>query len=165
MAGLRISSWRCAVRRTLFSLLLIVLTVSIAASAQAQPPTHAERPSLKKALVSGTLTGGVIGATGGAWWGERSGDGMNAIIGAGVLGGVGAASGAISGAATALLPPRRGWKKYAQGAAVGMAVSGLAFWAIGEMNGNVGPFHPGDFRNMGFGHGAMTGLVVVKFGR
>jgi hypothetical protein len=153
------------VRNALAFIPLVVLTLVIPTSAQAQQPTDAGRPSLKKAILSGTLAGGAIGAAGGAWWGERSGDGLNAVIGAAVLGGIGAASGAISGAATALLPPRRGWKQYAQSAAVAMVVSGLAFWAIGDMNGNVGPFHPDDFRNMGLAHGAVTGLVVVKFGR
>lgn len=57
------------------------------------------------------------------------------------------------------------WKKYAQATVIGMAINGAAFWAIGEWNGNVGPFHPQDFRNIGLGHGAITGIMTIKFGR
>lgn len=92
-------------------------------------------------------------------------DGANAAIGAGLVAGFGAASGAVIGAAHALLPPRRGWKRYVQTAAIGVAVSGLTFWALGELNGNVGPLHTDAVRNIGFGHGAVTATFVVKLGQ
>lgn len=46
-----------------------------------------------------------------------------------------------------------------------MAVSGLTFWAIGELNGHVGAIHTDDFRKMGLAHGAFAGVVTVRFGR
>jgi hypothetical protein len=144
----------------------VVLFAAILASPlEAQDRPRPVKQPRGKAIAIGALGGAAIGALPGASWGHQMADGANALTGAGVLAGVGAASGAAIGAANAVLPPRRGWKKYAQATAIGMAVSGLSFWAIGELNGNVGPWHPDDFRNVGLGHGVITGAVIVKFGR
>ena len=144
----------------------VVLGTSILAAAplEAQDRAAPRRQPIGKAILIGATGGAAIAAVPGAAWGHRMADGANALTGAGVLAGFGAASGAVIGAANALLPPRRGWKKYAQAAALGVAISGLTFWAVGEWNGNVGPLHPDDFRNIGFAHGAVTGAIVVKFG-
>jgi len=56
-------------------------------------------------------------------------------------------------------------KQYARAAAVGAGLSGLTFWAFGEWNDRVGPFHRDDFRNIGVAHGAITASVVIRFGQ
>ncbi len=140
---------------------LVLLVPILAAPLEAQD----RRPALGKAIGTGALVGAGVAAVPGAVWGERMADGANALSGAGVMAGFGAASGALTGAAHALLPQRRGWKKYAQTTAVGLVASGLAFWALGELNGNVGPLHADAIRNIGVGHGALTAVAVVKFGR
>jgi len=148
----------CAVAVVLFTSIL-----PLPVDAQDRPADR--RQPIRKAIVTGAVGGAAIAAVPGAAWGHKMADGATALTGAGVLAGFGAASGAAIGATHALLPPRRGWKKYAQAAALGAAISGLTFWAVGEWNGNVGPLHPDDFRNIGFSHGAITAAVIVKFGR
>ncbi len=143
---------------------VVLLSAVFVTPVHAQARQEPSRPSIGKAMATGAIGGAAVAAMPGAAWGHQMADGANALMGAGVMAGFGAASGAATGLANALLPPRRGWKKYAQAAAVGMAVSGLAFWGFGHLNGNVGPLHPDGFRNVGLAHGAVTGAIVVRFG-
>lgn len=140
----------------------LVFTVALTLPASAQP--QASKPPLRRAILTGAVAGGALAAVPGAMWGHKMADGANALMGAAVLGSVGAASGATTGAINALLPAQRGWKKHALTIAVGVAVSTVSFWTIGQMNGKVGPLHPDDFRNIGIGHGAMTAMIMLKFG-
>jgi hypothetical protein len=144
---------------------VLALTVGSAAAAEdngirAAPPQQGTS-RFATATGVGALAGAAVGAIEGAWWGTTIGEEGAVPLAAALVGGLGAVSGAITGGTIALVPEARGWSKYLQAAAIGMAVSGATFWAFGAWIDDPGG-GPRVFRRMGIGHGAVTAIVVVK---